>query len=153
MSAVEVVGDAPPDPVELDAEDDLVAVGQGLTLAEREVLGGEHLQLERDRKPIIRPARPEAEEAFAGLEHGARGHGLEAVEVCKPSASASSVQGSQRRWILSLRSASSTRLEGLMPQPTACAVKLAAAFEAYGLSGPAAGPGYVAARRPGVSGC
>jgi hypothetical protein len=35
MGVVEVVGDTPPDPVELDPEDDLVAVGQGLAFAER----------------------------------------------------------------------------------------------------------------------
>jgi hypothetical protein len=81
MGPVEVVGDASADPVELDTEDDLVAVRQRLALGKRQVLGGQHLQLERDRKPIIRPARPEPEEALAGLEHRTRGHGLEAVEV------------------------------------------------------------------------
>jgi hypothetical protein len=45
------------------------------------VLGGEHLQLERDRKSIFRSAGAEPEEALAGLEHGARGHRLQAVEV------------------------------------------------------------------------
>ena len=81
VGAVEVVGDPAADPVELDAEDDLVAVGQGLAFAERQVLGGQHLQLQRHREPIVRPARPEPEEALAGLEHGPRRHGLEAVEV------------------------------------------------------------------------
>ena len=42
---------------------------------------GEHLQLQRHRQPILRPTRPEPQEALAGLEHGARGHRLEAVEV------------------------------------------------------------------------
>ena len=54
MGAVEVVGDASADPVELDAEDDLVAIRQGLAFAERQVFGGEHLQLERDREPVVR---------------------------------------------------------------------------------------------------
>ena len=81
MGAMEVVGDPPADPVELDAEDDLVAVGQRLALGKRQVLGGEHLQLQRDRETVVWAARPEAEEALAGLEHGARGHGLEAVEI------------------------------------------------------------------------
>ena len=81
VGAVEVVGDPAPDPVELDAEDDLVAVRQGLALRERQVLGGQHLQLQRHREPVLRASRPEPEEALAGLEHGARGHGLEAVEV------------------------------------------------------------------------
>ena len=81
MGAVEVVGDPPPDPVELDAKNDLVAVRQGLALAERQVLGGQHLQLQRHGEPIVGSARAEAEEALAGFEHGARRHGLEAVEV------------------------------------------------------------------------
>jgi hypothetical protein len=45
------------------------------------VLGGEHLELEGHGEPIVGAARPKAEEAFAGLEHGPRGHRLEAVEV------------------------------------------------------------------------
>jgi hypothetical protein len=81
MSAMEVVGDPSTDPIELDAEDDLVAVRQGLALAEWEMLGGQHLQLQRHREAIVRPARPEAEEALTGLEHRPRGHGLEAIEV------------------------------------------------------------------------
>jgi hypothetical protein len=78
---MEVVGDPAPDAVELDTEDDLVAVGQGLAFVERQVLGGEHLQLQRHDEAILRTPRPEPEEALAGLEHGARGHGLKAVEV------------------------------------------------------------------------
>jgi hypothetical protein len=81
MSAVEVVRDPPPDPVELDAEDDLMPVGQRLALPEREMLGGEHLQLQRHREPVVRATRSEAEEAFPRLEHRPCGHGLETVEV------------------------------------------------------------------------
>jgi hypothetical protein len=55
--------------------------GRVFAFAERQVLRGEHLQLERHREPIVRTARAEPEEAFAGLEHGARGPGLETVEV------------------------------------------------------------------------
>ena len=71
---MEVAGDPAPDPVELDPEDDLVAAGQGLAFRERQVLGGQHLQLERDGEPVVRAARAEAEEALARLEHRARGH-------------------------------------------------------------------------------
>ena len=81
MGAMEVVGDPAPDPVELDAKNDLVAVGQGLALAERQVLRGEHLQLEWDGEPIFRSRGPEPVEALAGLEHRPRRHRLEAVEV------------------------------------------------------------------------
>jgi hypothetical protein len=81
VGAMEVVCNPAPDPVELDAKDDLVAVRQRLALAERQVLGREHLQLEGHREPIVRAARPEPQEALAGLEHGPRRHGLETVEV------------------------------------------------------------------------
>jgi hypothetical protein len=81
VDAVEVVGDPPPDPVELDAEDDLVPIRQGLAFAERQVLGGEHLQLQRHRELILGSARAKSKEAFAGLEHRACGHRLQAVEV------------------------------------------------------------------------
>ena len=56
-------------------------LGRVSHLRERQVLRGEHLQLQRHGEPVVRPARAEPEEALAGLEHGARGHGLEAVEV------------------------------------------------------------------------
>jgi len=81
MGTVEMVGHPSPDPVELDAEDDLVAVRQRLALAERQMLGREHLQLQRHRETIIWSTGTEAEEAFAGLEHRPRRHRLEAVEV------------------------------------------------------------------------
>jgi hypothetical protein len=45
------------------------------------VLRGEHLQLERYGEPVVQATRPEPEEALAGLEHRACGHGLEAVKV------------------------------------------------------------------------
>ena len=50
VRAVEVVGDPSADPVELDPEDDLVAIGQRLALPERQMFRGEHLQLERHRE-------------------------------------------------------------------------------------------------------
>ena len=62
-----------------------MAVGQGLALAERQVLGGQHLQLQGHHEPVFPATWPEAEEAFPGLEHGApRRHDLEAVEVGQP---------------------------------------------------------------------
>jgi hypothetical protein len=45
------------------------------------VLGRKHLQLQRHGESVLRAPRAEAEEALAGLEHRARGHGLQAVEV------------------------------------------------------------------------
>jgi hypothetical protein len=81
VGAMEVVGHPPAEPVELDPEDDFVAVRQRLAFPERQVLRGQYLQLHRDREPVVRPARPEPEEALARLEHGPCRHGLEAVEV------------------------------------------------------------------------
>jgi hypothetical protein len=130
MGAMEVVGDPAPDPVELDTEDDLVAVGQGLALGKRQVLGGEHLQLQRDGEPVVRPARAEPKEALAGLEHRARGHGLQAVEIGQAIGVGLVGPGKPEALDLSLSVPSSTRLDGLMPQPTACEVKLAEALAA-----------------------
>jgi hypothetical protein len=45
------------------------------------MLGGQHLQLQGHHEPVFRATWPEAEEAFPGLEHGARRHRLETVEV------------------------------------------------------------------------
>ena len=57
---VDGVGDPAPDPVKLDAEDDLVAAEQGLAFAERQVLGREHLQLQWNGEPVLRTAGAEA---------------------------------------------------------------------------------------------
>ena len=119
VGAVEVVGDPAPDAVELDAEDDLVAVGQGLALAERQVLGGEHLQLQRHREPVVRSPGPEPKEALAGLEHRSRRHGLEAVEVGQAIGIGLVGPGEPQALDPVLERAVSTRLDGLMPQPTA----------------------------------
>ena len=81
MCPLEMVRDPPADPIELDAEDDLVAVRQDLAFVERQVLGREHLQLKRDGQAIPRPPRAKTEEAFARLEHGPRRNGLKAVEI------------------------------------------------------------------------
>ena len=81
VPAQEVVGDAPADRIELDPLPDHVAAGHGLVPVERQHLRRQHLQLQRDREPILRPARPEPEEHLAGDEHLARGAALQAVEV------------------------------------------------------------------------
>ena len=125
-----MVGDPAADPVELDAEDDLVAVRQRLALGKRQMLGGKHLQLERDREPVVRSARTEAEEALARLEHRACRHRLQAVEVGQAIGIGLVGPGEPEALDLVFDRASSTSEDGLMPQPTACAVKLAAAFEA-----------------------
>ena len=81
VPAQEVVGDAPADRVELDALPDDVAAGRDLVAIERQHLRREHLQLQRHREAVLRPARPEPEEHLAGDEHLARGAALQAVEV------------------------------------------------------------------------
>ena len=81
VPAQEVVGDAPPDRIELDPLPDDVAAGHDLVPIQRQHLRGQHLQLQRDREPVLRPARPEPEEHLAGDEHLARGAPLQAIEV------------------------------------------------------------------------
>jgi hypothetical protein len=43
MGAVEVIGDPPADPVELDAEDDLMAVRERLAFVQLQMLHRQHL--------------------------------------------------------------------------------------------------------------
>ena len=84
MAATEVIGDAPPDQVELDAAADAVAVGRCLGLLERQHLGLQQLQLQRHQQPVLRPPRPQPHETLARDEHLARHHGLQAVEIGEP---------------------------------------------------------------------
>ena len=56
-------------------------LGSSLIPVERQHLRREHLQLQRHRQAVLRPARPEAEEHLAGDEHLARGTPLQPVEV------------------------------------------------------------------------
>jgi hypothetical protein len=81
MLAVEAIGQ----PVADRAEDD--AAAHGLAVAEVDVvglvehLGRQQLQLQRHRQPVAGQARPEADEAFAGVEHLAGDDRLLAVEI------------------------------------------------------------------------
>ena len=84
MAAAEVIGHAPADGVELDPAADAVAVRRRLRLLERQHLRLQELQLQRDRQPVLGPARAQPHEALAGDEHLARDHGLQAVEVGQP---------------------------------------------------------------------
>ena len=81
VPAQEVVGDAPADRIELDPLPDHIAAGHGLVAVERQHLGRQHLQLQRDAETILRPPRPEPEEHLAGDEHLACRTALQAVEV------------------------------------------------------------------------
>ena len=56
-------------------------LGRSLVPIERQHLRRQHLQLQRYRQPVLRPARAEAEEHLAGDEHLARGAALQPVEV------------------------------------------------------------------------
>ena len=56
-------------------------LGRDLIAVERQHLRRDHLQLQRHRQAVLRPARPEAEEHLAGDEHLARGAPLQPVEV------------------------------------------------------------------------
>ena len=81
VPAQEVIGDAPADRIELDPLPDQVAAGRGLVPIERQHLGRQHLQLQRNAETILRPPRPEPEEHLAGNEHLARRTALQPVEV------------------------------------------------------------------------
>ncbi len=81
MPAQEMVGDAPPDRVELDPLPDDIAARRHLVAIERQHLRGQHLQLQRHRQAILRPPRSEPKEHLARDEHFARGAALQAVEV------------------------------------------------------------------------
>jgi hypothetical protein len=77
VPAQEVEGHATPDRVELDPLPNDVAASHDLVSVQRQHLRRKHLQLERDREPILRPARAEPKEHLACDEHLARGASLQ----------------------------------------------------------------------------
>ncbi len=84
MTTPEVIGHTPPDPVELDAAADHVAVWRGLGLVKRQHLGLQQLALQGHAQTILRAAGAQPHETFAGHEHLARHHRLQPVEVGQP---------------------------------------------------------------------
>ena len=113
MAALEVVGDPPADPVELDAADDPAPCGSG-SIVQRQHFRGEHLQLQRHRQSVVGAPRAEAQEELARQKHRARGHGLEArsrsgtgIGLVGP--------GEPEALDLVLSARSSTNEDGLMP--------------------------------------
>jgi len=72
MPAQKVVGHAAPDRIELDPLPNDVAARRDLIPIKRQHLRRQHLQLERDRETVLRPARAKPEEHFAGDKHLAR---------------------------------------------------------------------------------
>lgn len=81
MRAGQVVGHAPPEPVELDAGADDVARGQVPVQSGRQVLGLEHLQLQTHRQTVLGTAPAQAHQRLAAFQHRAAGERLQAVEV------------------------------------------------------------------------
>lgn len=84
MAAQEVIGDAATDGIELDALPDQPGTGQGAAHVEGQHFGGQHLQLQRHRQTVFRPARPDANEDLARQEYLARRPALQPVEVGQP---------------------------------------------------------------------
>ena len=84
VAAAEVVGDPPPDGVELDPAANAPAALQRLSHLERQHLRLQELQLQRDGEPVLEPPRPDPDEALSGDEHLAGDHRLQAVEVGQP---------------------------------------------------------------------
>ena len=72
MPAQEVISHPPADRIELDSLADDIASGRNLVAVERQHLGGQHLQVQRHREPVLESPGPEAEEHFPGNEHLAR---------------------------------------------------------------------------------
>jgi hypothetical protein len=101
-----------------------------LVAVERQHLRRQHLQLQRHGEPVLRPARPEAEEHLAGNEHLARGAALQAVEVGEPLGVGLVGPVEPERCTCALSAASAIIDDGLMPAPTTLPAQLSIALAA-----------------------
>lgn len=130
MAAADMIRHASPDPVELDPAADAVAGGQRFRLLERQHLGLQEVQLQRDQQSVLRAPRAHPDEAFARHEHLARDHGLQAVDVGQPVRIGLVGPGEPE----SLDTVPLVRLpdqcEGLIPSPTGLAAKASQALAA-----------------------
>ena len=81
MGFVEVIGDAPPQTVELDTGTHHIARRQFSVEIDRQVLCLEQLQLQRHNQTILWPAGTQTNKAFAPFEHGPTCQRLQTVEV------------------------------------------------------------------------
>ena len=81
VRAVQVVGNAPPKVVELDAGAHDVAGRQIGVQVDGQVLGLQQLELQGHRQAILRTAWPQSDQAFATFEHRPTRQGLQAIEV------------------------------------------------------------------------
>ena len=81
MRAVQVVGHAPSQPVELDAGTYDVARRQISVEADRQVLGLQQLKLQGHHQSVLRATGAQPDQALAAFQHCAAGERLQAVEV------------------------------------------------------------------------
>ena len=81
MRAVQVVGDPPSQPVELDTGTDDVAVLQIPIHRQRQMLSLQHLNLERHRQPVLGTPPAQPHDRFPALQHGPAGKRLQPVEI------------------------------------------------------------------------
>ena len=130
VPAQEMVGHAAPDRIELDALPDDVAAGRHFVAIERQHLRGQHLQLQRDRQPILWPARAEAKEHFARDEHLACRPALQAVQVSETFGVRLIGPVEPELLDLCLQPESEIIEDGLMPAPTTLPAQLSIAFAA-----------------------
>ena len=84
VRSIEVVGDAPSQPVELDAGTDDVAVRKLPVHRQWQMLGLQHLNLERHRQPVLETPPAQSHNRLASLQHGPAGKRLQPVEIGEP---------------------------------------------------------------------
>ena len=84
MRAVEVIGHAPSKPVKLDAGTDQVSIFCRGVECHRQMLGFEHLKLQRHRQSIFGSAIAKPDQRFAAFEHRPTGQRLQSIEVGEP---------------------------------------------------------------------
>ena len=130
VAAQEVIGDAPPDPVELDALTDRIAIGRGAALFQRQHFRGQHLQLQRHAQPVARAPRPDPEEHLARDEDLARRAALQPVEIGQPLGIGLVGPGKPEPLQLFLAGGIAIFEIGLIPSPAVLAAQLSTALVA-----------------------
>jgi hypothetical protein len=94
----------------------------------RQVLGLQHLDLQRHRQPILRTAGAQPHQAFAAFEHGAAGQCLQAVEIGQAGGIGFLAPVPPQRLDALAQCAGSASIDcGLMPVPMALATKASSA--------------------------
>ena len=119
MGRIEPVGAPPAERVELDALQDEAAVGEFAGLPAVEVVGLQHLQLQRHRQPVLDAPFAQPHQHLAALDEAAHDQRLQAGEVGEPVGVGGrgevEPEPVRLRWQIS---ASAARARGISPVPT-----------------------------------